>query len=252
MIITGGLTFAYMLKLFVTLFVERDANAHAHNRYLSIPSSIALAASASLVWFSGIFSGAKDFLAGWGKAFFHGNPLRYGMNYLEWANISGALISIAIGAGVYFAVVRCLLMRRQEGGGKAHIVLLPPKLVLEDSVYRPCLNFLAKACVFVMGGIVYLLEAFFRLLPSWTDSFTNILSSLPAVVSELMRATFKRVDNKSDVLRKEASFKALRINQQLQTLRAKSAMAGNFQFDLFLLGVGACVTLIFMLVQALR
>ena len=155
LIFTGGLTFAYMTKLFVTLFVERNEAATPEKRYISLPSAVALAASAALVPFLGSFTDIKDTLAGFGKAFFHGHVLRQAISYFEWDNISGTLTSLAIGAAVYLIVVRGLRMRRktQADFGKS-------PFDLEDLVYRPALNFLTLGPVLRAGQKVFMPGSF--------------------------------------------------------------------------------------------
>jgi len=147
LVFAGGLTFAYMTKLFVTLFVERGEVSREEKRYISIPSAIALAASAAIVPLLGSFTGIMESLAAWGETFFHGHTAQYDMPYFAWANIKGTVISMAIGALVYFVVIRGFVMRR-----KSHITFWLNRLDLENLVYRPLLRSLTLNAVLRSSG----------------------------------------------------------------------------------------------------
>ncbi|MDR0512334.1 MAG: complex I subunit 5 family protein [Treponema sp.] len=138
LVITGALTFAYMTKLFVTLFVEKgDDNIACKDkkRYVSLPSGIALAATAALVPLLGTFTGIMDAFADVGEDFFHSAVPDYILPYFTWYNIRSSFTSIAIGAGIYFIIVRGLLMRN-----RMHLDLWPGWLDLENLLYRPLLK----------------------------------------------------------------------------------------------------------------
>ena len=135
LVFAGGLTFAYITKLFVTLFMQKgdDAGIKDKKRYISLPSAIALAICAALVPVLGIFTGTMDALAVYGGSFF-GSDAHYVLPYFTRENIQGALISLVIGAAVYLLFVRNFVMRRK--------VSLPAKLDLENLFYRPLLSIL--------------------------------------------------------------------------------------------------------------
>jgi len=142
--LTSGLTFAYMARLFVTLFVEKGEGAGEERRYISIPSAVALAVTAALVPLLGIFTPVMDTFAVWGQGFFHSPTPSYAMPYFAWANIQSTLVSLAIGALVYFALVRALIMRRK--------MIWPARLDSELLIYRPLLNFLTLNTVLRSSG----------------------------------------------------------------------------------------------------
>jgi hypothetical protein len=58
--------------------------------------------------------------------------------------VKGALISLAIGLVVYLAVVRGLLMRKVERGIRSYVNVLPARLDMEDSLYRPAISLLTS------------------------------------------------------------------------------------------------------------
>jgi hypothetical protein len=142
-VFTGALTFAYMTKLFVTLFVEKGEGVKDEKRYISFPSAIALAVSAAIVPLFGTFTGIMDALADVGEDFFHGNVPDYIIPYFTWANIRSSLVSVAIGAVIYLVVVRGFMMKRElrrESRQKMHVDRLPEWFDLENLIYRPLLK----------------------------------------------------------------------------------------------------------------
>ena len=128
---SGGLTFAYMLRLFVCVFVERNADPARQARYdekapyLSPLSAAVLVGSAALL----LPMGAPAFATALGA-----RMSGLGRVYLEafaWENLQGALISLAVGAIVYFGFIRGALLRGRLPKCRA--------FDLEEDVYRPLL-----------------------------------------------------------------------------------------------------------------
>lgn len=136
---SGGLTLAYMTKLFVCIFVEKHPEKQAqfdeNRHYMNWRSAIALLIPTALLPILGLTaSRSMDAIAALGTDFFHAGPLEHAVHYLSLENLKGAAISIAVGALVYCLVVRRLLMRDGR-----YVNLWPAKLDLEDLVYRPLL-----------------------------------------------------------------------------------------------------------------
>ena len=69
-----------------------------------------------------------------GTDFFHAGALEHAVSYFSLENLKGAVISVSIGAAVYFVVVRKWLMC--DG---VYVDRWPKKLDLEELVYRPLL-----------------------------------------------------------------------------------------------------------------
>jgi len=150
MIFTGALTFAYMSKLFITLFVRKgNAETTDKKRYMSIPSAVALAATAALVPLLGIITPAIDNIAAMSLGFFHAEysaSVASPIPYFNWENIRGALISVVIGIGVYAVVA--LGFPRQR---KAREDFSYSRFELENLLYRPLLSLLTLGVVLRPG-----------------------------------------------------------------------------------------------------
>ncbi len=152
-LISGGLTFAYMMKLFFCVFVEKNADpkvqaaydgasaADAGRPYMNAASAFAILGSAMFMVILGQ-PAVMTRLA----AFMTGNPEILEFHAFTPGNLKGGFISLGIGAAVYLLVVRLLLMRKG-----AYLDRWPKGLDLEERVYRPLLT---KALPGIFGAIV--------------------------------------------------------------------------------------------------
>lgn len=171
-LVSGGITIAYMTKLYIAIFVEKNADASLQKKfddkkkYMNIESLVALTISAVLLPIMGFFPNVvMDFLADRGTSLMHAGKLEEQIQYFSLANLKGAGISIAIGACLYFVVVRLLLMKKEESGIRAYANRWPDWLDLENGVYRPLIIVLCAICGFfcrvldsLVDGIVVLLR----------------------------------------------------------------------------------------------
>ncbi|MGN0747061.1 MAG: complex I subunit 5 family protein [Aristaeellaceae bacterium] len=144
-VISGGLTIAYMTKLYICLFWEKHPTRQAefdamNGHYLTRQSAVALLGSAILLPLLGALPqllmsplGARS------AAFFGQEAIASPIHYFSLENLTGALQSLVIGAATYLLIVRPLLMRT-EGGVRVYVDRWPARLDLENSVYRPLLT----------------------------------------------------------------------------------------------------------------
>ena len=136
-LICGGMTAAYMTKLFVALFVERHPKRQEefetkYREYWNLESKFAVAVPALLLPVMGMFPGlVMDSVAELGEGFFGGGPLAGPVRYFSPENLSGGLISLGIGAVIYFGAVRTALMRKGEDGVRVYVDRWPAWLDLE-------------------------------------------------------------------------------------------------------------------------
>lgn len=171
-LVSGGLTVAYMTKLYVAVFVERNADRALQKQYdenihyMNWQSLLALTVSALSLFIMGAFPGiVMDKIADRGVSLMHAGALHEQIAYFSLTNLKGAMISIGIGALLYLVVVRLLLMTGKKADGvKAYVNRWPDKLDLENAVYRPLITVLC-----VIGGF------FCRILDSLVDGIVVLL-----------------------------------------------------------------------------
>jgi len=183
---SGGLTVAYMTKLFVCLFIEKneDDSVQAgfnelNGKYMSFLSAAALTLSATVLPILGLLPDKTLAVMGeMSKEFLHSSELET-VHWFSFGNIKGALISITIGALVYFVFVRLFLMskvpvnefgikeledvisgktkkQKEEAKVKRYINRWNKYLDLENAVYRPVLM---KFLPFIFGVICRFLDS---------------------------------------------------------------------------------------------
>lgn len=149
---SGGCTLAYMLKLFVVLFVRRPskevlAAAKRSRRsggltggYLGACGRIAVAVPSVLIPVLGVFAGRlMDGIADRAQSFAGGVSPEHAVSYYSLENLKGSLISIVLGILVYFLIVRPATERKTADGEIVYVNRWPSWLYLEDLIYRPLL-----------------------------------------------------------------------------------------------------------------
>lgn len=144
-LLTGGMTVAYMLKLFIALFVEKHPTEQAKYDAMSTScmkplSRFVLVGCSALIPLLGMTPHlSMDRIARAGEPFFQGDEMLHSVAYFSLGNLKGGVISIGIGVVLYVLVVRLLLMKKDERGTAIYADRLPSWLDLENLVYRPLL-----------------------------------------------------------------------------------------------------------------
>jgi len=150
---SGGLTGAYMIKLYICLFWQKHPSEqifyNANKKYMTFLSGLALFASAILVPVLGVQPNlTMDAIADFAGGFLHAGTPEHHVEYFSWVNLKGACVSLGIGLVVYLFFIRTKLMRN-ENGVRVYVDLWPEKLDIEDRVYRPAIMWLLS-----FGGLL--------------------------------------------------------------------------------------------------
>lgn len=178
----GGLTFAYMLKLFICIFVEKNAknkHFHGHGKYIATPSAIILGCYILLMCcLGGLPNNTMDGIAAFARHFFHGEAPHHAVHYFSLVNLKGAAISLTIGALVYLLIVRPLLKRKDETDVKQYIDPIPAWCNIENSIYRPLLTVLAQSLMIFAIVVDKLGPWLFMAIPRIFVSVSVFLQSL--------------------------------------------------------------------------
>ena len=177
-ILTGGFTTAYMTKIFVALFIEKNPYSqdkhHTYNgKYISKLGMLAIGVPAILLFVFGAFPGIMDFIGKLGQEFFFGHDPAHEVHYFAWINLRGALASLLIGAIVYILVIRGYLMTKDENGNSIYINPWPKYLDIENYIYRPTLN---------------------TILPTIGEFIAKTIGNIVTFIGSLEYGIFKSVD----------------------------------------------------------
>lgn len=291
-LVTGGLTFAYMLKLFVALFVEKhpvrqeefDAVSAG---YMNPVSRAALCVSAAVIPVMGMLPGSTmDRLADMGQGFFMGDVPEHGVAYFSMGNMRGAAITVGIGLLVYAVVIRGLLMEKGEDETcvKLYADRWPGWLDLEGLIYRPVLEVALPgifAAVFRFADR-YLVTTAVTVFLCVSAVFCRALDHMAdGIILLARRTTHRQKDGEKNMVRNDRM--AVLIGLFLDEIRAaghllpwrkgkpvhKSAVPGmiereevlkhtgklveeSFSFGLMLFCIGLCLTLGYLLIVFFR
>ena len=212
-LLSGGLTAAYMTKLFVALFVEKNADPAVQARYDALNrkymnrfSAAALLIPAALLPLMGMTpSRSMARIAELGQGFMNLEEKMHAVHWFSLPNLKGAGISLAIGAAGYFGVIRPLLMRKKENGIREYTDRWPSWLDLEEAVYRPLCAAVTRAITWISEGINwfgsrflpaacrFLMEKPIRILASVPDALTNSeeTRTLPRMIRLAVKNTIR-------------------------------------------------------------
>lgn len=222
----GGLTVAYMTKIFVAVFIESpDKNSIVTKQkgsYMNKISATVLAVSAILFPIFGILPHqTMDKIADMSRGFFFAEPPAHAVHYFAWINLQGAIISIVVGAIVYFLFVRKVLMAKDEQGILVYLDRWPEWLNLENKVYRP-----------VLMTILPFVGAFFaRVVGSLTEAFIMLTKIF----------IFNKDDGKV-VPPEDAYFSAC-----THDAGTRSGFRENLAKSLLFFGIGVTIAMLYML-----
>lgn len=283
-LLTGGMTVAYMLKLFIALFVEKHPTEQAKYDAMSTScmkplSRFVLVGCSALIPLLGMAPHlTMDRIAGAGEPFFRGDEMVHSVAYFSLGNLKGGVISIGIGIVLYAVVVRLLLMKKDERGTVIYADRLPSWLDLENLVYRPLLLhilpgicgavcalidrylvstvvtvFLAVSSVvcramdsFVDGLILLARKTTHRQLPGTVKIRENDrLACILGGIADEIAAWKGRRGRKIKMDRPSAIPRFIEAEEELK--RTGKLVEESFSFGLMLFCIGLCLTLGYLL-----
>ena len=243
---SGGLTVAYMLKLFICIFIEKHPEKqeqyNAKTNYMSVLSKLVLGISAVILPIMGAFPGmTMNKMADAVMGFLRSGPLHHEVHYFAWVNLKGGLISIGIGILVYFLVIRKVFMKNGN-----YVNLWPEKLDLEVIFSKLVWGMLA-----VLGFISKILDGF---LSEWCTvenllKGLNQLMKLPERLPETVVGLLKRTVYKETTERPELELVNklhAQYDRKVDTLRL---IGSSLSFGLLLACVGLILTIIYLLMH---
>ena len=146
-LLSGGLTFAYMSRLFYIIFLAPRAEGmhEIHGAYMGRPTAVVLAVCALAMPALGLSAHqTMDKIAAYACGFMGAHAPDHAVEYFSLTNLKGAAISIGIGF-VVLTLAGFVWLTGHENGQERYKNVLPEWLDLENSVYRPFLRGLAFA-----------------------------------------------------------------------------------------------------------
>ena len=288
-LISGGLTVAYMCKLYVAVFLEENKNPAVQKhygekrKYLDPVSSAMLAAVALLIPVLGMLpQTTMDAMADMAQEFLGVHHAGHAVHYFTWVNLKGSVISVSIGAVLYATVVRCWMMEKQPDGSKIYVNRWPEWIDLEEKVYRPLLlKILPGIFGFLCGVLDNVLDVTVKVLRSTGALLAGILDILVDGTVVLLRSTLYRDSydwgeleegnalthvigvflNGLEELLNKTIWKDHEHKKDLEhwfvlkyaAFKENATVIGrSLSFGLVLFCIGLCATLVYLLVVAFR
>lgn len=258
---SGGLTVAYMTKLYMALFIEKNNDTAVQERYDSLKgkymnkvSAFALTVSATILPLMGFFPGlVMNGLADMGQGFMHVEEAEK-VSYFSFANLRGGVTSIVIGALIYLIAVRLWMIKKEEGQA-VYVNRWYRYFDLEDVIYRPILlRFLPFAfgvvCrildSFVDTVVVVLRKTVFRdsKLPHELEEgteITHVLGSLMNALEKAANATIFRKKKKNV----DYEHKYAMIHEEISEDRV--IIKRSLSYGLMLFCAGLILTVVYLL-----
>ena len=194
-LISGGLTVAYMLKLFFCLFVEKNDSRQeeydAKTAYMSGLSKAVIGLAAVVLPVLGFLPGlTMDKMADAVMDFMRSGPMEHAVHYFTWTNLKGGLISIVIGVLVYVFVIRKVFIR----DGK-YVDLWPEQADMESLFTKAVMGFLAG-----LGKLVKYPDELPERIVAWFRDhvFTETTEAPEREMVDKLRAQY---DRKVDTIR---------------------------------------------------
>lgn len=222
----GGLTLAYMTKIFVAVFVEKNSHplpVQKQGAYLNPVNKVILALCALALPVCGMLPHlTQDRISAVGVTFLGAHAPDHAVEYFAWVNLKGAVISLIVGAAVYFLFVRAVLMRENEQGETVYLDRWPAWLNLEDKVYRPLL----------LGVLPFIGGFFARLVGTLTDGFISLL-----------RMAIFNSDNARVIPPEDKYFSAYTDGETDKTVYRE-----GFARSLLMIGIGLAIAMLYILI----
>ena len=288
-LLSGGLTIAYMCKLFVAVFLEENRDAQvqaafdAKTTYWKPVSAVALTATAVLIPVMGLLPGlTMDRMADMAQEFLGVHHAGHAVHYFTWTNLKGSVISIVIGTVIYLLVVRGWMMKKQENCQKSYVNRWPAWIDLEEYLYRPLLM---KALPAIIGFVCKILDNLFDVLQKIAVGLGGLAAGILNILTDgivvFLRKTVYRDSrdrgeleegnafthvigvalNRLETLLNKTIWKNHEHRKDLEhwfvlksvAFKENSTLIGrSLSFGLVLFSIGLCATLIFLLVTALK
>ena len=258
-LLSGGLTAAYMTKLFVAVFVETNEDEKRQEEfdgmtdYMDKRTTFALAGSAAVLVVWGLFPhGIMERAARFAQGFLHLTGNGEEVSYLK--TLSGAMISLGIGLLVY-ALIQKVLTKKKENGVMKYVDRWPKWLDIEEMLYRPVFLKILPTMLGVLS----------RILDSFVDSTVVLLrksvyaespiphprkegNALTAAIGHLMNGWQRAANHlwkRKNPSQKDYVHAAAILNEKFK--ESNMIIQRSLSFGLLLVCIGLCMTLVYII-----
>lgn len=251
-LLCGGMTAAYMTKLFIAIFVEKpvaenNGTEKVKIRFISYLS--ALLPACVIVFFGvlpGLFmNGLGVFMSGFNNFTLagEGEEILGSISIFSLENLKGSAISLTFGALIYIFVIRRFLTVKDEQKGRVYLSKWPVWLDIEEVIYRPLL---IKILPSLLGAIC-------RFVASTIPTF---VAKVVLVVSKGIAKFFGALFDRIVMFTKDLAFKDLtdkehpgleKVRNGIRKVQEKDeVIASSISANLLFICAGLCLTILFL------
>ena len=246
---SGGLTIAYMLKIFICVFFEKNNDENVQKSYdnkkkhMKWYSYLVIGLASFILPFLGFMPTlTSNNLATLVAEFFNvdGHHLHF-PDYFAWVNLKGAVISLAIGLFVYFVIIRLLLVKKNENGKKEYIERFTSLGLAIDKFKKALIRAVVLAILFIFRSIcdfvdvmIYLTRKF--ILREYKYEFNG---------SPLFYKLGEYIDR---IKKTDDHYFALKFNERHLIIKdVRDTLNATFAFDFLMACIGVVVVLILVI-----
>lgn len=245
-LISGGMTAAYMLKLFAAVFVDKGEH-DKNDRYISLPSKAALILPTAIIIVLGTVPSIFINKIGVKMLSFtacHEYEILDELHMFSLTNLKGSAISLLIGI-VIFILIRRFLTVKDKNGIRQYLDKWPSWLDIENGIYRPLLlKALPSVFTFLFEKLcVDLPKIIGRAVLFIVSKVAVIISAIPELMIKLLRE-FVFCDLKEN---KEHRIAERMRKSYLKHERNVSIISASISFGMLLLCLGLCFTLFYLI-----
>ena len=182
--------------MFIAVFIEKNnddtvqKSFEAKKQYMKPISAAALTISAVIVPILGFTPHlTMDKLADLAQGFMEIAHEPHAVHYFAWVNLKGAVISVIIGAVLYFGVVRRWMMKKNADGTVVYVNRWPAFIDLEEKLYRPIIEKLLPAALgFVCSVLDKIFDFIAKIAPRFGGFVCSILDNITDVTTKVLKA----------------------------------------------------------------
>lgn len=251
-LLCGGMTAAYMTKLFIAIFVEKPVAENNETEKVKIRfiSYLSALLPACVILFFGVLpglfmKGLGVFMSGFNNFTLvgEGEEILGSISIFSLENLKGSAISLTFGALIYIFVIRRFLTVKDEQKGRVYLSKWPVWLDIEEVIYRPLL---IKILPSLLGAIC-------RFVASTIPTF---VAKVVLVVSKGIAKFFGALFDRIVMFTKDLAFKDLtdkehpgleKVRNGIRKVQEKDeVIASSISANLLFICAGLCLTILFL------
>lgn len=256
---SGGLTIAYMTKLYIVLFIEKNTDEALQKEYESKTEYISIYSKVSFIlcMIPILLIGMVPNMFGQkimdsGMELMHIEKYMERIQYFSLTNISGAIISVFIGCIMYFLIVKGFMLHTKKEGYHNPI---PNWIDMENYIYRNVmfrfipflLCMIARMLDSIVDAVIVLLRKTIykdRPLPYELPEGTIFTQMIGEMLEFIHRLRGKRAHKNVE----ERNYKHEIALKRIEMIEDVKIVERSLSFGLFMFCIGLVLTLLYLLI----